>query len=68
MVEIFKTDVLNRSQANTVLKIIFKHFPTYINFDLTDADKILRIQSSNIEIDRIVQLLAIQGFSCIPLV
>ena len=45
MVEVFKTSVQYRSQANILVEQIHKTFPTYIaNFDLEDCDKILRVE------------------------
>jgi hypothetical protein len=47
MVEIFKTDVKDRDQANRLIDRIHKTFINYkANFDLEDCDRILRVQSS----------------------
>ena len=46
MVEVFKTNVHNRSQAEWLLVQIHKAFPYYrANFDLEDCDRILRVES-----------------------
>lgn len=52
MVEIFKTNVRNKSKSRTIVSMLEKNFPKYkINFDLDDCDKILRIESNNGHID-----------------
>jgi len=44
MIEIFKTNVQNRSQAKQVLNLLKNMFSDAdINFDLKDRDKILRV-------------------------
>lgn len=68
MIEVFRTNVQKKSQANKICKNILEQFPAYlINFDLSDCHKILRIKSSNIQADKIIQLLATHGFKCFPL-
>lgn len=45
MVEIFKTNVSNRWQANLLVEQIHSLFSSYrANFDLDDCDRILRVQ------------------------
>jgi len=58
IVEIFKTDVSTISDANSIIKKLRMHFPSFrINFDLNDCDKILRLEAkSDIEIDKIVKI------------
>ncbi len=52
MIEIFKTDVGNKTVSKRILTILNRHFPNYkINFDLDDCDKILRVESGNGYID-----------------
>ncbi len=47
MVEVFKTDVKDRDQANRLIDLIHKTFINYkANVDLEDCDRILRVQSS----------------------
>ena len=46
MIEVFKTDVGDRDQANRLIDQIHKIFVGYqANFDLEDCDRILRIRS-----------------------
>ena len=65
MVEVFKTDVREISQAEKLLRLLSAYFPqSKINFDLEDCDKILRIDShTNISDDAIFALRR-QGFKC----
>ncbi|AYL99418.1 hypothetical protein HYN43_011330 [Mucilaginibacter celer] len=45
MVEVFKTNVSRRREANKLLEAIHKTFNNHkANFDLEDCDRILRIQ------------------------
>ncbi len=66
MLEIFKTNVQNKKQAKRIINLLEKFFSeAAINFDLTDCDKILRvdgIEKSNTSI--IVNDLKNLGFTC----
>lgn len=66
MLEIFKTNVQNKKQAKRIINLLEKIFSeAAINFDLTDCDKILRvdgIEKSNTSI--IVNDLKNLGFTC----
>ena len=65
MVEIFKTNILEISQAEKIIALLNHHFPSFmINFDLHDCDKILRIKGEAIPIDKIVDLVSEKGFHC----
>jgi hypothetical protein len=51
-IEIFKTNVNTKRQAQQVLKSLQACLPDYcFNFDLDDCDRILRAQSSSNSID-----------------
>lgn len=55
MVEVFKTNVMDRQQAEVLIEQIHQNFPAYnANFDLDDCDKILRIESKNLFIDSVL--------------
>jgi len=65
MVEVFKTNVVQRDQANGLLDLIHETFEGYrANFDLQDCDRILRIKSEDTPIDSttIISLLKNSGF------
>jgi hypothetical protein len=65
MVEVFKTNVTDTSNAKKVKQHLKIFFPDYeASFDLEDCDRILRIQSSNgiVQSDKIIRLLNDFGF------
>lgn len=65
MVEIFKTNVDDHSQAQQIITLLSHHFPAFmINFDLHDCDKILRIKGESIPVDEVVSIVAQTGFHC----
>jgi len=45
MIEVFKTNVQEISQANKIVAVLLEHFPgSRINFDMHDCDKVLRVE------------------------
>jgi hypothetical protein len=65
MVEVFKTNVQKRAQSKMLLCILSEAFPSFkINFDLSDCDKVLRVNGDNIEALRIMILVKEYGFTC----
>ena len=65
IVEVFKTDVQEISQANHMIALLHQQFPgTKINFDLEDCDKVLRIEGHNILPWQLMQLITENGFRC----
>ena len=65
MVEIFKTNVQKKAQSKMLLYILSEAFPSFkINFDLSDCDKVLRVDGDNMEALRIMILLKEYGFKC----
>jgi hypothetical protein len=70
MVEVFKTDVCDKAQAEEILAMLKGNFTEYkVNFDLEDCDKILRVQSfaGNVETERLILLMKSAGVSAEPL-
>ena len=68
MVEIFKTNVQKKTQSKMLLSILSETFPSFkINFDLSDCDKVLRVEGSAIKTLRIMHLVKENGFNCEPL-
>ncbi len=64
MVEVFKTDVRNKRQSLILLAQLTTRFSTYkINFDLTDCDRILRVEGENISVCQIIECLSLNGCS-----
>ena len=65
MVEVFKTNVQKKTQSKMLLSILSEAFPSFkINFDLSDCDKVLRVEGDNMEALRIVMLVKEYGFNC----
>jgi len=65
MVEIFKTDVSQRTKARNILSTLQKEFPHLkINFDLGDCDKILRVEGKIISVERIISVMEEQKYLC----
>jgi hypothetical protein len=65
MVEAFKTNVQKKAQSKMLLSILSEAFPSCkINFDLSDCDKVLRVEGDNMETLRIMILIKEYGFTC----
>jgi hypothetical protein len=65
MVEVFKTNVQKKAQSKQLLCALSDTFPSCkVNFDLSDRDKVLRVEGENMEALRIVILLKEYGFTC----
>ena len=65
MVEVFKTNVQKKAQSKMLLSILSEAFPAFkINFDLSDCDKVLRVEGDNMEVLRIMILVKKHGFDC----
>ena len=69
MVEVFKTNVEKKKQSKMLLSVLSEEFPSFkINFDLSDCDRILRVEGENINALPIMLLVKSQGFNCEVLV
>ena len=65
MVEIFKTNVYDTLQAEEIISLLNRQFPSFmLNFDLHDCDKILRVKGDSIPVDKIVSLVSETGIHC----
>jgi len=65
MVEVFKTNVQKKKQSKMLLSILSEAFPSVkINLDLSDCDKVLRVEGDNMETSRIMILVKEYGFTC----
>ncbi len=62
MVEIFKTTIENKEQAEVIISLLKKHFTDYsANFDLEDCDRILRIEAERILVEPVMHILESAG-------
>ena len=65
MVEVFKTNVQKKAQSKKLLCALCEAFPSFkINFDLSDCDKVLRVEGDNMEAVGIMILVKEYGFNC----
>jgi predicted RNA-binding protein YlqC (UPF0109 family) len=65
MVEVFKTNIQKKAQSSMLLCVLTEAFPSFkINFDLSDCDKVLRVEGDNIEALRVMILVQQNGFCC----
>jgi hypothetical protein len=64
-VEIFRTFVNNEKQARKICEILNSQLEnTKVNFDLDDCDKVLRVESPEIDINKIRWIMENLGYSC----
>lgn len=65
MIEIFKTNIQDKAQANLIQDILLRALPNAkISFDLEDRDGILRIEDTVIDPEQIVSLVVAGGTLC----
>ncbi len=65
MIEVFKTDVQRKRIAKGIMVELLELLPqAKISFDLDDCDKILRIESEQLCVEKIIELVKGRGFSC----
>jgi hypothetical protein len=65
MVEVFKTNVHEKSQAAALLSALEYRFPSFrINFDLADCDRILRVEGDDIVPAEIRGVMIANGYAC----
>lgn len=65
MVEVFKTNVQKKAESKMLHYVLCEAFPSFkINFDLSDCDKVLRVEGENITALLIMKLVEEHGFTC----
>jgi hypothetical protein len=65
MVEVFKTNVRSLREANLIIQKLAEEFPEHkINFDLSDCDRILRIQGNTIKEAKIINIVTSLKYNC----
>lgn len=66
VVEVFKTNVTEKEVADKIVSDLILVVPqSKINFDLTDCDKILRIESAaQIQVESVTQYMIRWGYDC----
>ncbi|MES2004162.1 MAG: hypothetical protein V4450_06540 [Bacteroidota bacterium] len=65
MVEVFKTNVQHADESGRIIQQLLQHYPyNRINFDLSDCDRILRVEGESVCPDKIKDLLFSAGYLC----
>jgi hypothetical protein len=65
MIEVFQTNVQKKQQSLLIIRQLLQRYPdSKINFDLGDCDKILRIESKDIDPEIIIDCMKKNGFEC----
>ena len=65
MVEVFKTNVFDKAESKMLLSVLSETFPSCkMNFDLSDCDKVLRVEGEDLEAPTIIVLIKEHGFMC----
>jgi predicted RNA binding protein with dsRBD fold (UPF0201 family) len=65
MVEVFKTNIQKKTEAEKVLKALSVQFPgVYVNFDLEDIDNILRVEVNSLvfNTEKLIKTVKESGF------
>jgi len=65
MVEVFKTNVQSTREAKRIIQKLAEEFPKHkINIDLSDCDRILRVQGNAILERKIISIVASLNYNC----
>jgi hypothetical protein len=65
MVEVFRTNVRKVREARRIVQKLSEAFPEHrINFDLSDCDKVLRIQGKSVQESSIIHMVTSLNYSC----
>jgi len=65
MIEIFKTDVKNKQLAGKIAQQISSLFSIEsIHFDLSDCDRVLRIEGTDLNNQEVIKIVNSYGHSC----
>ena len=65
IVEVFKTNVQRREEAKMLIRKLLRYFPDHkINFDLSDCDRILRVEGEAFAAKKVIELLGSDNFLC----
>lgn len=65
IVEVFKTNVNEIDASEQLVKQVLDHFPdSRVNFDMEDCDRILRVEADSVAPEKIIEILATNGYFC----
>ncbi len=64
-IEVFRTTIRTKQEAAKILKKLHAFFPgSKTTIDLTDCDRVLRIEGEGFAVDEIVKVVRDAGFDC----
>lgn len=64
-VEVFKTNVDQIETSEQLIRQVLDCFPqSQVNFDMEDCDRILRVEADTVMPDKIIEILASNGYFC----
>lgn len=65
IVEVFKTNVREPAESQRLIGQLLAHLPgRRINFDLSDCDRILRVEGESVCPETVARILHTAGFHC----
>lgn len=65
MIEVFKTNVQETTDAMKVIGLLKEYFPaSRINIDLHDCDKVLRLEGHDFHPGQVITLMTENGYNC----
>lgn len=65
MVEVFKTNVESPDESARIIGELLQRYPqNRINFDLSDCDRILRVEGETVHAGAIIELITTIGYLC----
>ncbi|GAA4102376.1 hypothetical protein [Mucilaginibacter panaciglaebae] len=69
VVEVFKTNVNEIEISERLIRQVLDHFPrSRVNFDMEDCDRILRVEADAVSPEKIIEILAANGYFCEALI
>ena len=64
MIEVFKTNIENREEAERIRKLLLDQIPySKVNFDLEDCDKVLRVEGTVSPLE-VIELVKEHSYQC----
>lgn len=65
VVEVFKTNVNKVETSEQLIRQVLDRFPqSQVNFDMEDCDRILRVEADMVMPEKIIEILASNGYLC----
>lgn len=65
MVEVFKTNLAGKAQSKELLRFLARQYPSFkMNVDLSDCDRVLRVEGDRINCRSILTIVRSHGIRC----